>query len=188
MKKFAAFIFAVFAFLAVVFGSYLPFTKARMFIAAIQTPFSSVEHFQNIYDQVFSFPSFVGGEEIVKFLANTVDSWVAANQDQADEAVLRSLAGYIEPKIDQSNVRHLLMIGNIYNNFWLKYKKPDDFAQAASHYRKINEIGPYLPHGLYSLLNLYIQAGMRSEARIVGEKILDIWPEDSNVQNLISSY
>ena len=46
MKNIVAFLLIVFSAAAVVFGAFLPFMKARLFIAAIQTPFGSIEQFE----------------------------------------------------------------------------------------------------------------------------------------------
>lgn len=188
MKKIAASILMIFAFITVVYGAYLPFMKSRLFIAAIQVKIGGIDQFQAIYDKVINFPSFIGDEEIIKYLLNNVDVWIANEKDLQREIIMREMVAYIEPKIFINNPRHFLLMANVYNNFWLKFKKQEDLEKAVDYYEKILKIGPRLPHALYSLMSLYVQAGMKKEAKEVGERILAIWPNDADVRSIVSSY
>lgn len=186
-KNIVAFCFIFLAVLAVYFGSYLPYTKAKMYIGAVQASIAGFDQLKSVYDQVFSFYSPIGDEETVKFLLNSIDGWVANPANAANEPGLRELVNYIEPRIHQNDPRHLMMMGNIYGNIWRHFHKQEDLMKAVSYFEKMSAIGPNLPHPLYSLLALYIGADMPAETRSVGERILRIWPEDQGVQKIISS-
>lgn len=187
MKKTVAFLLIVFSVGAVVFGAYLPFMKARLFIAAIQTPIAGLERFRAVYDRVFTFPSFIGGEETVKFLASTIDGWVANEKDPTKESAVRDLVAYIEPRIFSDNPRHLILMANIYNNLLIKYGRQEDLDKIVDYHRRVLAIGPNLPHGLYGLFTVYYQAGMKAEAKDIGERILTLWPQDQQIREIISS-
>ncbi len=186
MKNFIACLLIVFSVSAVIFGGYLPFVKSQIFIKAIQTNINSVSSFRTIYDGVFNFPSPIGGEESVKFLVNNIDGLINNQKNKSSEEAMRQIVAYVEPKIFPDNVRHLLLMGNIYTNFWLEYHHPEDFTKAVDYYNQILAIGPDLPHALYSLLSLYEQAGDKVNMKLVGEKILIYWPDDQVVKGLIA--
>jgi len=186
MKKITALILIVFSAIAIVFGSYLPFMKSKIFIKAMQTTIASVSDFKTVYDKVFNFPSPIGKEETVKFLINNVDGWIGNQKNNSSEAAMRELVAYIEPRVFTSDVRHLLLMGNIYTNFWTMSQRPEDLAKAVDYYNKISVIGPSLPHALYSLMSLYERAGDKENLKITGEKILSYWPNDQVVRGLIA--
>lgn len=185
-KNIVAFCFIIVSVVAVYFGSYLPYTKSKMYIGAVQTKISGFDQLKSIYDQVFSFYSPIGDEESVKFLLNSIDGWVANPANAANEAGVRQLVSYIEPKIFQNNPRHLLLMGSIYSNFWRQFKKDEDFEKAVDYYRRILVIGPNLPHALYSLLSLYIQADRPAEVREIGDRIIQLWPGDEGVKKILT--
>jgi tetratricopeptide (TPR) repeat protein len=94
---------------------------------------------------------------------------------------------YIEPHMFKDNVRHLLSVGMMYENLWLRYGKKDaDYAKAEGYYRAALAIGPKLPPVLYSLANLYNEKGDLTKGREIKAMILNLWPNEGNIVNFFN--
>jgi tetratricopeptide (TPR) repeat protein len=165
------------ATLGIIYGSYLPMAKSQRYIAAIrQLPnVRSLAEFTKVEDGAFNFYSPIGDEEVEKFAAYDVLN-IVQQQGQPD-AVFHALVKYIEPKLRNNNVRHLLVLAQMYQTLWHEYGKAEDFNAAESYYRKALEIGPKLPPLLYGLANLYMEKGDMANANAIGDRILALWPD-----------
>lgn len=166
---------------AIIFGALLPLLKSQRYIAAINM-LSSIRTFKDFeanFDNVFNFYSPVGGEEVAKFLGNDIISF-AGSSNQTEQGA-RELVSYMEPHMFQNNVRHLLMLSQMYRVLWQRFHKEADFEKAEAYLRKAHSIGSNLPPVLYSLYDLYQQKGDLVRAREIGESIVAIWPEEKNI-------
>lgn len=166
---------------SVVFGSLLPFSRSRRFIAALRNfpNIQSIEQFTAIFDSVFNFYAPVGDEEIAKFLSNDITNVVA--QNTVPEGPARMLTEYIDGRLFKDDVRHLLTSGQLYYFLWKRFGEENDFQKAEEYFLKAEEIGPQLPPPLYALLSLYRDKGDRQKLVEVGGKILALWPDDATV-------
>jgi tetratricopeptide (TPR) repeat protein len=169
---------------AMVFGAFLPFLKSQRYIQAINSLGSvrSVGEFKANYDNVFGFYSPVGHEEVAKFFGTDMIGFVRQN---GSEAVAHELADYADGMMVKTNVRHLLILGQVYFALWDQYGKRADYERARDYYREALSIGPILPPVLYGLLDIYRIGGDIEGAKDTARKILAIWPEDADVARFL---
>ncbi len=179
----------ILAFLGIVYGSFLPFTRSQRFIQALNAlgggQIKSFQDFQTTFDGVFNYYAPVGNEEVAKFLAGDVMQLVS--QPGQPEAIARMVVQYIEPHMFKNDVRHLLSLGQMYYTLWKNYGKSSDYVTAEGYYLKALAIGPKLPPVLYSLLSIYAEAGQIAKVKAVAETILTYWPQDTSVQQALAA-
>lgn len=172
------------AILSVVYGSILPFMKARAYIRAVSSlgTIKSVQDMKATFDPAFELRSPVGGEELAKFTSNNLFG-IVVNPSQG-EAVARSVLDYIEPKMHQNNVRHLTIVGRMYFSLWMNYHKPEDLNKAEDYYLRAHDIGPRLPQPLYALFEIYHEKGDAVRMSQIGNTILSLWPEEKRIKRV----
>ena len=175
------------AVLSIIFGSYLPLVKARLFIVSLSSASSikTINDFQKNFDKPFKFYSPVGDEETAKFLSS--DILKSISQKEQSEAASRILVDYMEPYLFKNNVRHLIILGQMYSVVWQKSGKEEDFKKAEEYYLKALKIGPKLPPVLYGLLDIERAKGNKEKVKEISEIILKYWPEDERIKSLISN-
>jgi len=177
-------LFVLFLF---VFGSILPVLKSQAYIDAAQgvNNVRSIEEFKTNFDKVFGFYSPVGGEESAKYLTSNILSVVNSQQDMS-EGTTRELINYIEPKI-YPDTRHYIAMANLYTMTLTRFKRQGDYDAAVDYYKKAREMGPKLPPVLYGLLTLYSAVGDNENTIEVGNTILESWPQDTRVSDLLAT-
>lgn len=177
------------ALLAIYFGSYLPYRKSALFISALnnQNQIRTVGDFKNVFDKVFNFYSPVGQEEVVKYLGYNLESIINGEKRQEAEEGMKTLTIYLEEKIFNNDVQHLLTIAAIYNNLWAHYRRDEYFDKAVDYYRQALTLGSRLPHALYSLFGLYYDKRDKTAAEAVAAEILKWWPQDERIVNLLKT-
>lgn len=175
------------AVLSIIFGSYLPWAKSRLFIASLGSASSikTINDFKSNFDKPFKFYSPVGDEETAKFLGSDILKSIS-KKEQSEEAS-RILVDYMEPYMLKNNVRHLILLGQMYSVLWQKSGKEEDFKKAEEYYLKAMEIGPKLPPVLYGLLDLERASGNNENVKKISEIILKYWPEDERINKLVNS-
>lgn len=176
------------ATLSIVFGSYLPLVKSLRFITALNSipSIKTLEQFETNFDQAFKFYSPVGDEEITKFLAGDILQIIS--QENQPEAVSRMLVTYIEPYIFQNDVRHLMVIGQMYQVLWGKYgQREEDSQKSENYFQKALAIGPKLPPVLYGMLDIYQMKGDVQKVKEIGEIILKYWPDDERIKKVVEN-
>lgn len=170
----------ILALFVILYGAYLPWTKSRSYIRALQAmqSINSVEQFKIAFSKPLDLGSPIGSEEITKFLGNTIQGIVA--QSGQPEEVSRELVQFIRPYFSQENVIHLLTLGNLHEMLWRNYgQKEEDFVIAEQYYLHALELGPRVPPTLYALLGLYQargEVGFEKFANIA-KTILTYWPD-----------
>jgi tetratricopeptide (TPR) repeat protein len=171
----------VLAALGIYFGAILPLAKAQSYLDAQRRMENvhTMDDFRANFDVSFNLYSPVGDEEIAKFLAGDILNIV--NQGQTEE-VSRQLVSYIEEHLFMDDVRHLLMLGQMYQVLWQNFQKEEDYQKAISYLEKTHELGPNLPPPMYKLLNLYMLHNDKENAQRIGDLILANWPQDENVK------
>jgi tetratricopeptide (TPR) repeat protein len=175
----------VLAALGIYFGAILPLAKAQSYLDAQRRMPSvhTIDDFKANFDASFNLYSPVGDEEIAKFLGNDILNIV--NQGQSED-VSRELVSYMEGHMFKDDVRHLLVLGQMYQILWQSFHKEEDYQKAISYLEKTHELGPNLPPPMYKLLNLYVLHGDKENAQRVANLILANWPEDKNVKTFLS--
>jgi len=186
LKQFLIIILIILAILSIYFGSYLPLVKARRYVAALRSNqnVKTLEDFKANFDKSFTFYSPIGDEEIAKFLSSDILAIIASQNQQ--EKIDRALVAYLEPYAFKNNVRHLMVMGQMYGLLWEKYgRKEEDFQKAEEYWQKAFVIGPKLPPVLYGILNLYQAKGDQEKIKEVSEIILQHWPEDEKIKEIL---
>ena len=175
----------ILALLSIYFGSYLPLSKSKRYIASIRTAnqVRNLDEFKAHFDKVLKYYSPVGGEEVVKFLSSDILGMVSG-QDQP-EAIAKELASYIEPHLFKNNVRHQLTGAYIYQNLLNRFGRVEYYQKTEEHYLNAFRIGPKLPPVLYGLLNLYRMSGDKNKIKEIASAILSYWPDDKEVAALL---
>ena len=87
----------------------------------------------------------------------------------------------------KNNVRHLIILGQMYSVLWQKSGKEEDFKKAEEYYLKAMEIGPKLPPVIYGLLDLERASGNNEKIKEISKIIFQYWPEDERVRQTIES-
>jgi tetratricopeptide (TPR) repeat protein len=174
----------ILAVLGLYFGAFLPLLKAQSFISADRrlANVKSVDGFKENFDISFNLYSPVGTEEISKFLGSNVMNIIAQGQP---EDVSRELITYTEGHLFKDEVRHLLLLAQMYQMLWENYHQEADYQKAIDYLEKAHEIGPNLPPPLYKLLNLYLMHGDKENSKRIGALILANWPQDENVKAVL---
>ncbi len=182
IRQLVILILVILSALGIYFGALLPLAKSQSFIKAQQNLQSvkSTDDIKALYDVPLELYSPVGQEEVVKFTGSTVSDIVFGQE--LDDATVRWLVSYMEPHLFKNDLRHLMLLGDMYRVMWERYgQKPEDFAKAEEFYLKAHKIGPKLPPILYRLTELYLKGGNAEEARKYGNIILQYW-DDPNVR------
>ena len=184
LKQTIIIILAVLAFISAYFGAYLPFARGRAYVAALRAAQSirSLNEFEALFDRPLNFYSPVGDEEIAKFLGMDILNTITQVRP---EELNRVLVEYIEPHMLKNNVRHLIILGQMYSVLWREYGHKEDYMKSEVYQRKALEIGPNLPPVLYGLLDIYQASGDDVKLKEIASEIVKYWPEDEGVQNVL---
>ncbi len=177
-------ILIVLALILAYFGAYLPFARGRAYVTALRAVQSihSLGEFETLFDRPLNFYSPVGDEEVAKFLGMDILNTITRVQP---EELNRALVEYIEPYMLKNNVRHLIILGQMYSVLWREYGHKEDYVKSEVYQRKALEIGPNLPPVLYGLLDIYQASGDDTKLKEIASKIVKYWPEDEGVQNVL---
>lgn len=171
------------ALASVYFGGIAPLLRSGSYISSFDKipDARTAEDIMEIYDPILNSVSPIGDEEMIQYIGSGfLEIMMRENQP---ESAVRKLFNYIEPRLYQSDVRHLLIGAYGYQVLWSDYgQKMDDYSKAEEFYIKALEIGPNLPPVLYELFNFYYSAqGQEEKAREIGERILANWPDDEKI-------
>lgn len=172
------------ALASVYFGAYLPFAKGQAYVMALRSAQSirSLDEFKTLFDRPLDFYSPIGDEEIAKFLGmNVLNTITQARPEELN----RALVEYIEPYMIKNNVRHLIILGQMYSILWREYGHNEDYLKSEAYQRQAFEIGPNLPPVLYGLLDIYQTSGDDVKLKEIASDIVKYWPQDEGVQKVL---
>lgn len=179
----------ILAILAIIFGSYSPFLKAQSYISLINASENSgpqpLQEIINKMDSAVGLYSPVGQEEVMRYILNDILNVLL--QTNQSEKVDRTFVDYIEPHIFMRDVRHLLVLGEIYKALWEKYHHESDYYKSEAYYKKTLEFAPRLRQALDSIFDLYQVRGDKEKIGEVGETILKYWPNDTKTQETLEN-
>ncbi len=178
--------FIILATASIFFGAIQPLARAQNFIEATRAPATTVMELENNFRRALDYPSYVGDEESAKFLGSNIRGYIG--NKQIPEPVSRELLNFIEPYLEQDNIRHLMMAGQMYLNMWSTYKGQSDYEVAVKYYVEARRLGPKVYPVLFGLLAIYDAGGKTAEAKEVGNYILSIWPNDTATTEILAKY
>lgn len=166
----------------IIYGSLLPFAKAKLYIRAMSNlqSIKSLDEFKKNFDAPFNFYSPVGQEEITRFLATEIIGRMIYPDQK--ENISRELVNYIEPRFFQNNSRHLLLAASMYGEMFNIYGKEDDLKKTEEYFQKLLVLNPKSPQALYSLFDIYQKKGELEKTKEISETILKYWPEDERIK------
>ena len=176
----------VISVLSIFLGAIQPLARSQNFIVATRAQSTTVNELEQNFRLALDYPSYIGDEESAKFLSGSIRNYVG--NKSIPEDVSRELLNFIEPYMEKDNIRHLMMIGQMYLNMWSTFKHEADYEKAVSYYKDARKIGSNVYPVLYGLLSIYNVNGKIPEAKEVGNTILSIWPTDQNTINILSAY
>jgi len=92
--------------------------------------FQSVQDFKDIFGPALFLYSPIGDEEIMKFLGFDVVATLASSQNDFPDAEAHKLVEFLEPKLILSDVRHLIIGGQLHAILWQRYGADDDYKKS----------------------------------------------------------
>lgn len=187
MKEILIILGIVASIAAIYLGSYLSFVKAQSYIFLVTSSENAgpqpLTDIIKKMDSAVGFYSPVGQEEVVRYITNDILNVLI--QTTQSEQVDRVFTDYIEPHIFKQDVRHTLVMGEIYKALWEKYNRESDYYKSEEYYKRTLALAPRLPQALHSALDLYKVRGDKEKMREVGEQILKLWPDDQRTKEIL---
>ncbi|MBS3903231.1 MAG: tetratricopeptide repeat protein [Anaplasmataceae bacterium] len=191
LKKAIALVAAAIAIASVYYGSYLPLQKSQAFINTLRNMdrMTTLDEVIRNFDQVFSISSPIGQEELIRHFANiaaqTVQQHGAQNPDLTRQ-IVQYLEEEYEPIISRgrgmSFTQNLFLLGAVNHAAFIQTKDPAYLERAISLFEEGRELSPDRPQFLYQLFGAYQIAGQKEKAIEVGERIIELWPNDENIK------
>ena len=187
MRNIIVVIIIIIALAGIYYGAYRPFAKAQLYVAVrgAAPTFRTLDEFTLYHDRMFNYYSPIGNRETVKFFIENMLGVIA--QENQPEEVARAVVEYGESYIYKNETIHLLQMAYQYDTLWRRFRDKEYFEKAEFYYNRVHEIGPRLPHALYGLLSLYQRDGNVDKMKEIGEKILELWPSDERVTEVLDS-
>ena len=183
MIKYIIIIFGIIlAIFGLIYGSLLPFAKAKIYVRAMGNlqSIKSLDEFKKNFDPSLDFYSPVGQEETSRFLATEIIGRMIYPDQK--ENISRELVNYIEPRFFQNNSRHLLLAASMYGKMFNIYGKKDDLKKTEEYFQKSLILNPKSPQALYSLFEIYYKKGEFEKSKQIGGIMLKYWPEDERIK------
>jgi len=187
LKQFVIIILIVMTFLSSYFGAYRPLIKSRLYISALKnnSMIRSVSDLIYLFSVPLEFKSFIGDEEMIKFLSS--DLLAIVSDGRNNEEASRAIKDFIEPYLIKDNVRHLMVLSQMHFTLWERYKNDADYEKSKKYLLDAYAIGPKLPPILYGLLDLYTKKGETEKAKEIAKQILTYWPDDEKVKSFVGN-
>ncbi len=183
----------VLAVLSLVYGAFLPFRKAQLFIAVMQQAYQSqtIGDYEATYNKALGFYSPVGQAEDVRFLLSQISSVIVAKPPQDVSDALVRYADQISrvnaPGQQGLNyTQELVTLATIHEANFHNYHEQNDYNVALSLYEKGLQLSSKRPQFLYGLFQLYMDAGDTANEKAIGEKILSLWPTDTKIEGIVN--
>jgi len=195
VKRAIAIIATACIFFVAYYGNYLPLRQSQAFIAALRNApnIRNFEEFKQMYAQVFSIPSPIGREELVRNLASNVVGIIGSGANPAVVPQLIALIqAYYLPIIQggsgMSFSQDFYVLGNLYQLAFIKTNDAKFLDGAKSYYQMGLERAPKRPQFLYGLLDVYRLQGDVEGVNDVSTRILALWPTDDRVREAVKVF
>lgn len=194
-KRLIAAVVSIAALAVLVYGTYLPFRKSRLYITALENSgqAASLDQFLVPFMAALEAPSPMGQEELVRNFGGTVGSIVEGSKAGVDETIVRALGAtldrYAQPIVERrsglSQAQTFYTLLSAYRIF----DGHDDTKNFRDRYGSLLkrgiEISPDRPQFLYGLIDFERRYGSNAEARKYAERVKELWPADDNIDRVL---
>lgn len=194
-KKIIAAGVAAAALAVLVYGTYLPFRKSRLYITALENSgqAKSLDEFLVPFMAALEAPSPTGQEELVRNFGGTVGSIVDGAKAGSDETLVRALGAtldrYAEPVLERrsglSQAQTFYTLLSAYRVIDARDGTKNFRDRYGALLRRGIEISPDRPQFLYGLVDFERKYGSNAEARKYGERVKELWPGDENIDRVL---
>jgi hypothetical protein len=188
---------AVFLLALAYYGSYLPFRKSQLFIAALRSlnAIRSLNDFKAAFDKPLKAPSPIGQEELVRNMGSTVINVIISTQNDDPKDLIAALVEYLEeyyrPIMERRNgmsfTQNLVVLAAANQEAFIRTGEPRYFEAAKRYYEEGLRRGPDRPQFLYGVFDMYRLERNAEGIKRIGERILKNWPTDDRVRNAITA-
>lgn len=194
-KRITAIGATIVALAVLVYGSYLPYRKSTLFIAAIQNVSSatSLENFLVPFMAALEARSPIGQEELIRSFSGTISNVLsnpkAANNQKLVRVLGAILDRYAEPVIERrsglSQAQTLYSLSGTYSavddNDGTKNFREREIALLTRGL----ELSPDRPQFLYPLVDYETRYGTSAQALVYAKRIKELWPGDTHIDKVI---
>lgn len=179
------------------YGTYMPLKKSQMFITMLQSfqrqPPASLKDLKDRIAEPLDYPSPVGQEELVRNTANSVLGFLQHGVNASTTAELMNfLNSYYKPLLDRgtgmSFGQDLYLAGAVNQIAFAQTGGVNYLQDAIKYYGLGHELGPNRPQALYGLFDVYRVSGDVANTKIIAEKILANWPQDTRVKDSLTEF
>lgn len=191
-KKIIAVVSSLALLWAIYYGSYLPFKKSQSFIDVLRNManMTSIEEIESSFSAVFAVPSPIGQEELVRHFAN-IALQTAQQSGRDNPELTKRLVAYLENAYDpiigrgrgMSFNQNLFLLGAINHVAFVQTQEKVYLDRAIELFEEGRSRSPHRPQFLYQLFDVYRLAGDQEKASEVGEKIIELWPNDTRIKS-----
>lgn len=188
-KNFIILILIILIFLNIYFGIFLTFKKSVYLIDGLRLlqtgRIQTIDEFTKVFLKVLELKSYVGQEEVVKVVGQYILNVV--NNKNIEKEEVKKLIDFIEPYFLEKEYFHNFIQGQLYFIYYLKSNDEVYLQKAEEIYSKMIKNSPNLPLPYLSLYDLYFQTKQFEKAKIIGEKILNYWPNYKEIREKLDS-
>lgn len=176
------------------YGSFAPLSKAQQYIKIRQTQINSLAQFDKIYGGVLGYSSPVGQDEIVSNYLEVISQAVSQEKgkEKPNEGLIRALVAsssmWADPIIQRGSGFGFSQIiynyANIYRDSALALKDRNYYEKAVDLFKLGLLYSPDRQIFLYSLFDLYMATGDKVGARLIGNRIMEVYG-DARVDEIL---
>ena len=175
---------------SLVWGTYLPYRKSKLYVAAISAgnAAGSFDEFMTPYLKALNATSPIGQEEIVRNFTTTISDLVAGirTPDPQTLAIVQALGGVLDqygrPVMERRSATSQVQTYSIFAAAYLRIFDATDVRPFRNNALELLERGlamsPTRPQMLYLLYEYENSYGSNEEALQYGRRILELWPND----------
>jgi len=194
MRYTIATIITIFVVLSMYYGIFSIIHKSQLYINAYQnlSGIKSLDDFNKLFDRALDFSSPAGQDETVGAYLGVLAEIISRQTDRGTiEALVKNAENRMRPILEKKKGfnfgQNLYTLGMIYRLGAAK-------LQSETYYRKSVEIFKlgleYYPNRqifLYGLFDLYVGAGDKENAKKIGETILNFFPNNEKIINILKN-
>ncbi len=179
-----------------IWGTYLPYRKSKLYVTAIakSSEATTLDQFSVPYMMALNAPSPIGQDEFSRNFASTLAS-IVAGADKTNDAVVRAIGlmmdQYTLPVMQR---RSALSSSQMYYVTGIAYRNLYD-ATGDELYRERGralllkglELSPDRPQLLYSLFDDARFSGDEEGKQKYGKRIMELWPQDNRIPEIMEA-
>ncbi|MDP3947220.1 MAG: hypothetical protein Q8Q41_00820 [bacterium] len=193
---------------ALAWGTYFPYRKSRAINAVNRNlgGVTTLDRFLGVFDKALVPRSPYGQEEAVLFINEQLQRALGA---QGDPRVVSTMVAYAEkmfaPLLGDgsttlttggstaltaggSPAKNLLSLSRIHHLAWTRTGDATYARRSEELYLRCLEASSRRPECLYGLFGLYASGNKKEQARKIGGEILNYWPSDERVREIVNSF